>query len=57
MNISDEAVKALADVLVEDGAHGVPWGDASPEDQEELLCKARRYLTVAAPHLRCDHAD
>ena len=51
MNITDEAVKALAAVLVEDGAYGVPWGDASDDDRSEATSKARRYLTVAAPHL------
>lgn len=51
MNITDEAVKALAAVLVEDGAYGVPWGDASGDDRAGALNKARRYLTIAAPHM------
>jgi hypothetical protein len=51
MNISDEAVKALAAVLVEDGAYGVPWGDARANDRAEAIGKARRYLTIASPHM------
>lgn len=51
MNISDEAVKALAAILVEEGAYGVPWGDASEDDRAEAMNRARRYLTIAAPHL------
>lgn len=51
MNISDTAVKALAAILVEDGAYGVPWGDASTTDRADAIGKARRYLTIAAPHM------
>ena len=51
MNVTDEAVKALAAALVEEGAYGVPWGDASDDDRAEASSKARRYLTIAAPHL------
>jgi hypothetical protein len=57
MNITNEAVTALAAILVEDGAYGVPWGDASDDDRAEAMSKARRYLNVAAPHLIAEAWD
>lgn len=49
-----EAVEAAAKVLVEDGAHGVPWGDASGDDRADAMGKARRYLEAAAPFMMAD---
>jgi len=51
MNITAKAVKALAAVLIEEGAYGVPWGDASKDDRAEAMGRAHRYLTVASAHL------
>lgn len=53
MNITDEAVEAVAKVLVEDGAFGVPWGDASDDDRAEMVGKARVILGAAIPFLPC----
>jgi hypothetical protein len=49
--IPDEAVEAVAMVLVEDGAYGVPWGDASGDDRAEAMGKARILLKAAAPFM------
>jgi hypothetical protein len=51
MNINNEAAEAMAKVLVEDGAYGVPWEDASGDDRTEAMGKARRYIEAAAPHM------
>jgi hypothetical protein len=47
--IPDEAVEAVAMVLIEDGAYGVPWGDASGDDRADAMGKARILLKAAAP--------
>jgi hypothetical protein len=49
---SDKAVEAMAKVLVEDGARGVPWGDASGDDRAEAMGKARILHEAAAPYMQ-----
>jgi len=55
--IPNEAVAAVAKVVVEEGAYGVPWGDASDNDREDAMKKALAYLEAAAPHMVAEAHD
>lgn len=46
-NLDASAVERVANVLIEDGAFGVPWGDASEEDRAEAMDKAHVLLEAA----------
>lgn len=45
--IPEDAVERGARVLIEDGKWGVPWEDASEEDQAETKDRSRAILEAA----------
>lgn len=46
-HLDASAVERVANVLIEDGASGVPWEDASGDDRAEAMDKARVLLEAA----------